>query len=181
MTLLETLREVNQQVVAGGDYSNYYVAKYDSDFNLIGYYANRNQAVRHHFQKKGLSHKSIILKYLTWNVSLRNAMELGRLWYGNYYMYMAKYKQPLIEVENAPMSWGGEKHQESQLSWWIRTEKSANLNHRQHVLSIFNYLVCLLVIIKIPAKRQRIRMCFSSPRIKRNHSYISKMQFLITT
>jgi ligand-binding SRPBCC domain-containing protein len=84
----ETLIATNRQVTASKDYKNFNVAKYDRNFNLIGYYVNRNQAVIHHFIRKNLSRQSVVLKYLQWNRALRRLMENGYTWDNNYYVYV---------------------------------------------------------------------------------------------
>lgn len=89
------LTAINQKVIIQKNYENFHVAKLDNNGNIIDVYKNRNQAVRHYFQKKGFNKNNIILKYLQWNGALQQKMFAGMIWQGFYYMYVPKEQFPI--------------------------------------------------------------------------------------
>ncbi len=80
------------------DYDKYVVAKYDRKLNLVGYFENRNQAISHHYRSKGLTDRSVVLKYLGRNRVLRNCMEKGHSWFDHYYAYELRTDQPITNA-----------------------------------------------------------------------------------
>jgi len=89
---------INTEVCLTHDYDNHVIAKFDDAGNRLAVFANRNNAVRHHFQSQGLSNKQIVLKYLAFNGALKNCMTAGKRWYKHYYMYIPKHTVPASEV-----------------------------------------------------------------------------------
>lgn len=76
------IADANIKVWRTKDYSNYYVGKYNGNFELVDVFSNRNQAVREIYPE--------IVDYLKWNAGMQRCMLAGLKFKGHFYKYISK-------------------------------------------------------------------------------------------